>query len=309
MSLNLFSLFGARRRKTPRARRARPPSYFRPCLEGFEDRVVPAAPVLNAAQVAPAALLNNIAITGVQLTNFQIVDNVLHATGTVTGTLAGLPFTTTISDFALQLVPDDPSTTQVECSVLHLHLDPIHLRLLGLHVDTSPICLDITAIQGGGILGDLLCGLAGGGVGGLGIPTIPTGTQLTDLVGGLTDVLNGVLNNTAAKPAQGDDTVCTGKCEVLDLTLGPLDLTLLGLRVQLNDCADPAGPVEVCISATRSEGILGSLLCGLSHSRILGLSFGDITQLGSTATALLADGTLSGRDVGTLASLFAHLVK
>ena len=110
-------------------------------------------------------------ITGVNLTNFQIVNNVLTATGTVTGTLAGLPFTTQITNFALQLVPDNPATPAVECSVLHLELAPIHLSLLGLHVDTSPICLDITATEGGGLLGDLLCGLAGGGLLGTGIPT------------------------------------------------------------------------------------------------------------------------------------------
>ena len=45
-------------------------------------------------------------------------------------------------------------------SSLNLALGPINLSLLGLNVDTSPICLDITAQQGGGLLGDLLCGVA-----------------------------------------------------------------------------------------------------------------------------------------------------
>ena len=71
----------------------------------------------------------------------------------------------------------------------------------------------------------------------------------------------------------------------------PLDLSLLGLNVSLDDCSD--GPVEVCVSATRSEGLLGSLLCGLTGSQVPNLSFADITQLGTTATSLLADGTLS----------------
>src|SRR5688572_3915261 len=71
----------------------------------------------------------NIVINSVNLTNFQIVDNVLHANGTVSGMLAGLPFTANITNFALQLVPDDPATQQVECSVLDLELAPIHLTL------------------------------------------------------------------------------------------------------------------------------------------------------------------------------------
>jgi hypothetical protein len=52
-----------------------------------------------------------------------------------------------------------------------------------------------------------------------------------------------------------------GTCRVLDLTLGPLDLNLLGLRVQLNQ-------VHLQITAIRSGfpggGLLGDLLCGLS---------------------------------------------
>jgi hypothetical protein len=257
--------------------------------------------------VAPAAVTSNIVINSVQLTNFSVVNNVLHAAGTVTGTLAGLPFTTQITDFALQLM-DNPATPAVECSVLHLALAPINLSLLGLHVDTSPICLDITATQGGGLLGDLLCSLAGGGPLGTGTPIVPTGTALTDLTNGLVSLLNGALNNSpAAPPAPGGDSVCTGQCEVLDLVIGPVNLSLLGLNVSLDNCA--GGPVEVCVSATRSEGLLGSLLCGLSGTPALNLSLPDITQLATTATNLLADGTLSGRDIGQLTSLFGQLIR
>jgi len=312
--LNFFGLFGKGRTSSVRVASGwrRPsklsaPRTFRPCLEGFEDRLVPAAPVFNAAHVAQAAAaVPNINITGVQLTNLQIVDNVLHAAGTVTGTLAGLPFTATITNFALQLVPDNPATPAVECSVLDLQLAPIHLSLLGLHVDTSPICLEITATQGGGLLGDLLCGLAGGGPLGTGIPTLPTAGQLETLVGGLTDLLNGALNHSPAAPGHGS-SVCTGQCEVLDLVIGPLDLSLLGLNVSLDNCAN--GPVEVCISATRGEGLLGNLLCGLAGARGINLTFADITQLGTTAANLLADGVLSARDIGQLTALLGRLIR
>jgi len=51
-----------------------------------------------------------------------------------------------------------PSTTT---NILNLHLNPIHLNLLGLNVDTSAICLDVTATSGpGNLLGNLLTSLS-----------------------------------------------------------------------------------------------------------------------------------------------------
>lgn len=54
------------------------------------------------------------------------------------------------------------------CRVLRLVLGPLHLNLLGLHVELygenrqSPVVVRIDALRGHGVLGDLLCGLAGG---------------------------------------------------------------------------------------------------------------------------------------------------
>jgi len=256
---------------------------------------------------APAAKAQQgVVITGVNLTDFAVVDNVLTATGTVTGTIAGLPFTTDITDFALQLVPDDPATPGVECSVLHLQLAPINLALLGLFVDTSQICLDLTATEGGGLLGDLLCSLAGGdGIGG--IPVIPTAVDLGFLEQALTDILGGTLGGDLQATQNGDDTICTGECEILHLVLGPLDLSLLGLNVSLDDCDD--GPVEVCISSTRGQGILGNLLCGLTGNQLPNLSLGDIITLAERAVDLAADGSLTGGDVGELTRLLRRLLR
>ena len=47
------------------------------------------------------------------------------------------------------------------CPILDLSLGPINLTLLGLNVSTSKICLEVTAVPGGGLLGDLLCNLNG----------------------------------------------------------------------------------------------------------------------------------------------------
>lgn len=54
-------------------------------------------------------------------------------------------------------------------------------------------------------------------------------------------------------------TSATGTCQILDLTLGPLDLNLLGLMVHLNQ-------VHLTITAQSAPGnLLGNLLCSVAH--------------------------------------------
>jgi len=239
---------------------------------------------------AQVNLGSGLVINNVNLTGTNLVNGVLTATGgTVSGTLAGLPFTTDITNFALQLVPG--ATAPQDCSVLDLALAPIHLQLLGLHADTSAICLNITAVRGGGLLGDLLCGLTGG---------LDLG-NLTGLLNGLPDVLNGALAGAAdaADPAAaGPADICTGDCTVLDLALGPVNLALLGLEVDLDNCAN--GPVQVCVSATASEGLLGGLLCGLTgNGGILG-NLGLLEQLLDTINGALGNATLTPKQATQL---------
>ena len=65
---------------------------------------------------------------------------------------------------------DQTTSTLVSCNVLHLVLGPLDLDLLGLVVHLDRVVLDITAVPGGGLLGDLLCAVANllnGGLGGL----------------------------------------------------------------------------------------------------------------------------------------------
>ena len=49
---------------------------------------------------------------------------------------------------------------QVACRILSLVLGPLDLNLLGLRVQLNQVNLLITAIPGGGLLGDLLCGIS-----------------------------------------------------------------------------------------------------------------------------------------------------
>jgi len=56
-------------------------------------------------------------------------------------------------------------------------------------------------------------------------------------------------------------------CTVLDLTVGPIDLRLLGLRIRTNE-------IHVLITANPAEGILGQILCALA-----GLDLGNLFDL------------------------------
>ena len=49
---------------------------------------------------------------------------------------------------------------QAPCEILDLVLGPIDLRLLGLRLQVNRIHVRLTAEQGGGLLGDLLCAIA-----------------------------------------------------------------------------------------------------------------------------------------------------
>jgi hypothetical protein len=56
--------------------------------------------------------------------------------------------------------------------------------------------------------------------------------------------------------------VVGASCNILNLALGPVDLNLLGLRVELDNCSN--GPVTLDVIATPGSGLLGDLLCNLS---------------------------------------------
>jgi hypothetical protein len=152
-----------------------------------------------------------------------------------------------------------------ECSVLNLSLGPIHLDLLGLVVDTSSICVDITAHSEGGLLGGLLCRVAGLLDGGLPLDQLLSGLSgpdLTALLSGLTDVLNGVLGNLLNSTLASIGAGPAGSCAILHLELGPLDLNLLGLEVEADNCA--GGAITVDVTAELGQGnLLGNLLCEL----------------------------------------------
>jgi hypothetical protein len=163
-------------------------------------------------------------------------------------------------------VSTSPNLLDPDCPILNLEIGAIHLNLLGLNVDTSDICLDITAHAGEGLLGDLLCAISNLLAGGLDLGAILGGIlnadELETVLDGIRDLLNEVLGAATAPDAIVSVSGTTpGACDILNLALGPVDLNLLGLQVELDDCND--GPVTVDITAVPGEGLLGDLLAGL----------------------------------------------
>jgi hypothetical protein len=242
--------------------------------------VAASAPAADAAQHHDILRDLNIIPT---IESIDIVNGQLIASGTATAVVnkqtVTAPFSTPV-DIRLAEPVGEIGILQTACPILDLELGPIYLDLLGLVVETSPICLQITAYQSQGLLGDLLCAVANLLAGGLSLEDILAGVglpaegdfaiaqipgltpdQINQLLGGLTNLLNQALENLRDAilerilPGRGRN------CPILQLELGPLDLTLLGLEVILDDC--DGGPVTVDITAQRRGGLLGNLLCGL----------------------------------------------
>jgi len=147
------------------------------------------------------------------------------------------------------------------CPVLSLTLGPLDLNLLGLIVHLDTVHLTITANSRGGLLGSLFCSLSHAKVSlGAKAKRLTQAAQKSGL--GTKGVHMGVPLYQSTSPS-GKSTLSTSKtaapmaiCPILDLTLGPLDLNLLGLLVHLDK-------VHLVITADSTGGILGNLLCGL----------------------------------------------
>lgn len=160
------------------------------------------------------------------------------------------------------------------CQVLTLRLDRLNLALLGLRLDVSAVNLRITGNKAR-TLGALFCKLA-------------TATKLSNLTGArvAAAALNRRLRHaplqmvgfnamlypqTAREDAQPAPSGAGARaaqasgptCPVLDLTLGPLNLDLLGLVVDLYG-ATAKDPVRVTAVADPAAGILGKALCQIS---------------------------------------------
>ena len=155
-----------------------------------------------------------------------------------------------------RLAAKDPTT----CPVLDLVLGPLDVNLLGAMIHLDQVHLTITAESDGGLLGSLLCNLSKQG-------KLTAQTQklnwavkksgLSTGGAGLTVSL-GDASSSGGGNSTGPNAVAPAAiCDVLDLTLGPIHLDLLGLVVDTNT-------IHLTITADSEGGILGSLLCSLA---------------------------------------------
>ena len=111
-----------------------------------------------------------------------------YAIGTLTGKLGNR--TVKKSNVAIPVSMGSATTglaahAAATCQILNLVLGPLHLNLLGLHVDLNKVVLNITGVTGTGqLLGNLLCGVAN-----LLNPGLPAG-QLAGLLNIVQQLLN-----------------------------------------------------------------------------------------------------------------------
>lgn len=155
-----------------------------PTLMATTASAATSSPALAAAKAPGSATLpvtgtfKNAAGTGTfqgtfSPAKFHVVNNVLVATGRLTGTLTSadgtslgsvsrtitLPVVTPGSAAASGAANAAPAAAPAACNVLDLTLGPLNLNLLGLVVTLNQVHLNITAVPGQ-LLGSLLCDVA-----------------------------------------------------------------------------------------------------------------------------------------------------
>jgi hypothetical protein len=153
-----------------------------------------------AAQATATSLTDPIAMTGTakngkkftgtyKVKRFVAEGGQVFAVGTLKGTLKNREVRRTGVKMPVSGITfggtglAQASQGQQVCEVLDLTLGPLDLRLLGLIVHLDRVHLDIDADPRGGILGQLLCSLAGG------LPPTPTPPG----VGLIVAILNAIL--------------------------------------------------------------------------------------------------------------------
>lgn len=116
----------------------------------------------------------------------------------------------------------------------------------------APVTAPVTGtVANGGTFTGTLSNLVFSNVNGVLTATGNLSGTVTNAAGQTVGTVSNLLVSTTA--------TATGTCQVLNLTLGPLDLNLLGLMVHLN---------QVVLNITAQSGpgnLLGNLVCAIAH--------------------------------------------
>jgi hypothetical protein len=236
-------------------------------LLGILALVAPAA----AEARAKAASRDGKVTVDVKINRFALSGRTIVAHGVLTSRVEGAGQ----SQAARQRVTFAVAAQAGRCHVLTLTLEDLQLDLLGLRVDLSEVNLRIFAIrrgEGSGILGRLFCALSRSTIRLRGASAASADRELA-VAQRLVRSLNTRLRDrpmrafraTAQLSAEDGAQAAQAapSCRVLNLILGPLDLNLLGLVVELYG-PNRNAPVTLTITSFPGQGVLGDLFCGLS---------------------------------------------
>ncbi|MGI8429651.1 MAG: hypothetical protein ACR2OB_10175 [Solirubrobacteraceae bacterium] len=222
----------------------------------------PASAAPAAPGARPLAKPAKLAV-GVEVLRFATAGRSIRASGLVTARLTDNAGHTNTVRTRVALT----AATGGHCRVLHLFLNELTLNLLGLRAHLDKVMLDVTGNARGGVLGTLFCRLARARVASARVAAARALTAGVNAHPGHVLRFTASLNPTATTAAAPTST-----CQVLDLVVGPLNLQLLGLVVDLNR-------VHLAVTATRGQGALGDLFCKLADNPPPG-SPGGLSALG-----------------------------
>lgn len=224
--------------------------------------------MLGSAPAAPARTTREHGRlhVGVEVLRFAAAGRKVTGTGLVTATLTDNQGHRSTTRTRVAIV----ATTGGGCRVLHLYLKELTLSLLGLNAHLDRVVLDITGDARGGVLGSLFCKLAHAKV------ASARASAVRALNAAVSRHRGHVMAFTANVSPKATASSANPTCQVLDLVVGPLNLQLLGLVVNLNR-------VHLTVTATRGQGVLGDLFCTLADNNTSGASSTG-TSTGSTST-------------------------
>jgi hypothetical protein len=189
-------------------------------------------------------------VLSVNVNRFRATAAGTQATGTAKATLTPLgQIPTTISKNVTLA-----ATRSGSCTILTLNVEKLELNLLGLLVHLDKVVLGVTGQPHGGVLGSLFCSLAHAKVKAARVAAVSRLNSAIRRTGPVRPLRLGV-GLRATTSAVGPT------CNVLDLVLGPLNLNLLGLQVDLNQ-------VHLTATADPTGGVLGALFCGLANTKL-----------------------------------------
>jgi hypothetical protein len=201
------------------------------------------APAASAGTPPKSGKLN----VDIAITKFRVANGKTTATGLATATLTDNAGKSTRIKQPVTLAVKSGGS----CRILSLVLDQLDLKLLGLNVHLDKVNLQITGQKRGGVLGSLFCKLAQTRVKG----KVAAARALTARA--QRKPIRPLAFSVPLRAVAAQSPSPT--CQVLTLVLGPLNLNLLGLIVDLNK-------VNLSITATRGQGALGDLFCQLADN-------------------------------------------